>query len=267
MIADFKFKEKYDTDDLVKIIYLLRQPDGCPWDREQTHQSIKKNFIEETYEVVEAINKDSSQMLREELGDVLMQIALHAQMESEQNRFDYYDIVDDLCKKLIVRHPHIFGDEHCNDSAEVLETWNSVKMKTKGQTTVTETMTSVPKELPALMRAQKVQSKAAKVGFDWSDVSGAIDKIYSECDELVDAIENKSQVEQTEELGDLIFSCVNASRFIGTDSEEALRIATDKFISRFTVVENLAKERGINMKEASLEELDTLWDEAKTMYN
>lgn len=267
MINDFEFKEKYDTDDLIRIIYLLRQPDGCPWDREQTHESIKKNFIEETYEVVEAINKNSPVMLREELGDVLMQIALHAQMESEQNNFDYNDIVDDLCKKLIIRHPHVFGEEHCENSEQVLETWNSVKMKTKGQKSITETMTSVPKELPALMRAQKVQSKAAKVGFDWDDVSGAVEKIHSECDELVDAIDNKSKDEQIEELGDLLFSCVNASRFIDADSEEALTIATNKFISRFSIVEKLANERGINMKEASLEELDKLWDEAKTMYN
>ena len=267
MIKDFEFKEKYNTDDLIHIIFLLRQPDGCPWDREQTHQSIKKNFIEETYEVIEAINNNSPQMLREELGDVLMQITLHAQMESEQNNFDYYDIVDDLCKKLIIRHPHVFGDEHCENSKEVLDTWNSVKMKTKGLKTITETMSSVPKELPALMRAQKVQSKAAKVGFDWDDVSGAVEKIHSECDELVDAIDNKSEDQQIEELGDLLFSCVNASRFIGADSEEALTIATDKFISRFKIVENLANERGINMKEASLEELDKLWDEAKTMYN
>ncbi len=267
MIKGFEFKEKYNTEDLISIIYLLRQPNGCPWDREQTHDSIKKNFIEETYEVVEAINKNSSEMLREELGDVLMQIALHAQMEAEQSNFDYNDIVDDLCKKLIIRHPHVFGDEHCDNSEQVLETWNSVKMKTKGQKTVTEAMNSVPKELPALMRAEKVQGKAAKIGFDWDDVSGAIEKIRSECDELVDAIENKSKAEQIEELGDLLFSCVNASRFIDADSEEALNLATNKFILRFSIVENLAKERGVNMKEASLEELDKLWDEAKTMYN
>ena len=267
MINGFEFKEKYDTDDLVNIIYLLRQPDGCAWDREQNHQSIKKNFIEETYEVVEAINKNSPQMLREELGDVLMQIALHAQMESEQGNFDYYDIVDDLCKKLIIRHPHVFGDAHCENSKEVLETWNSVKMKTKGQKTVNESMASVPKELPALMRAQKVQSKAAGAGFDWSEVSGAIEKVYAECDELIDAIENKSKNEQFDELGDLIFSCVNVSRFINVDSEEALNLATNKFISRFTIVENLAGERGIDMKTASLEELDRLWEEAKKLYN
>lgn len=267
MITDFEFKEKYDTEDLIRIIYLLRQPDGCPWDREQTHQSIKKNFIEETYEVVEAINKNSPEMLREELGDVLMQIALHSQMESELNHFDYFDIVDDLCKKLIIRHPHVFGNEHCENSKEVLDTWNSVKMKTKGQKTISEGMKSIPVELPALMRAQKVQEKASKVGFDWDDISGAVDKIHSECDEFVEAIENKSKEAQIEELGDLLFSCVNASRFIEADSEEALTLATNKFISRFNIVEKLAKERGINMKESSLEELDKLWDEAKTMYN
>jgi len=263
MIKNFEFKTKYSVDDLVEIIRLLRTPDGCPWDREQTHQSIKKNFIEETYEVVEAINKDSAEMLREELGDVLMQILLHTQMEAEKNSFDFYDVVDELAKKLIIRHPHVFGDEVCKSADDVLKTWDRVKTQTKNQKTITQAMDAIPRELPALMRAQKVQSKAAKVGFDWENISGAVEKIHSECDEFEQALENNDSENAVEELGDLLFSCVNASRFIKADAEEALTAASDKFIRRFKVVEELSIKRGIDMKAASLEQLDALWDEAK----
>ena len=265
MIKDFEFKTKYSIDDLVEIIRLLRTPDGCPWDREQTHQSIKKNFIEETYEVVEAINKDNPAMLREELGDVLMQILLHCQMEREKGTFTFEDVMQELAQKLIVRHPHVFGNEHCETAEEVLNTWDRVKTETKHQTTVTEAMQSIPKELPALMRAQKVQKKAAKVGFDWDNVSGALEKVHSECDELAEAIEKREQTNINEELGDLLFSCVNTARFVKCDSEESLTAATDKFIKRFSIVEQLANDRGIDMKNASLESLDALWDEAKTI--
>lgn len=265
MIENFNFKTKYNIDDLVEIIRLLRTPEGCPWDREQTHQSIKKNFIEETYEVVEAINKDNPAMLREELGDVLMQVLLHSQMETEKDNFTFDDVVNELCNKLIIRHPHVFGDEHCQTSQEVLNTWDSVKMKTKGQKTITESMNSVPKELPALMRAQKIQQKAAKVGFDWDKISGALEKIGDETNEFKEALESGTQEDSFEELGDLLFSCVNASRFIGADSEEILNNATDKFIKRFSIVESLATQRGIDMKNTSLEKLDELWNEAKLM--
>ncbi|MBR0414182.1 MAG: nucleoside triphosphate pyrophosphohydrolase [Clostridia bacterium] len=263
MIQNFEFKTKYSVEDLVKIIRLLRTPEGCPWDREQTHQSIKKNFIEETYEVIEAINKDNPAMLREELGDVLMQILLHSQMESEKGTFSFDDVVNELAQKLVIRHPHVFGDEHCDNADEVLVTWDRVKTETKHQTTITEAMESIPKELPALMRAQKIQKKAAKVGFDWDDISGALEKVHSECAELEEAIQSGDQDDCFEELGDLLFSCVNVSRFLHCDSEESLSAASDKFMARFSLVEKLAAQRGINMKEASLESLDALWDEAK----
>lgn len=265
MLKDFEYKEKYNTDDLLEVIALLRAPGGCPWDREQTHESIRKNFIEETYEVIEAINKDSSDMLREELGDVLMQVMMHAQMENEKGVFNFGDVVNDLTEKLIIRHPHVFGDVQCENSESVLVNWDKIKMQTKSQNTITETMESVPKELPALMRAEKIQKKAAKAGFDWDDSKGAFDKVYSECDELKEAVAQKTQADVMEELGDLIFSCVNVSRFVKCDPEESLTLATDKFINRFSIVEKLSEERNINMKEASIEELDKLWDEAKTM--
>lgn len=262
-VDSFDFKEKYTVDDLVKIIAVLRAPGGCPWDREQTHESIKKNFIEETYEVVEAINKKSPEMLREELGDVMLQIVLHTQMETEIGSFTFDDVCDEICKKLIVRHPHVFGDVTVSSTGEVLSNWDAIKMQTKKQKTVSESIDSIPRELPALMRAQKVQHKAAKAGFDWDAIDGALDKVYEEADEIKGAIAERSDAHTAEEIGDLLFACVNVCRFAHVDGEEALTAATDKFAERFKITERLANERGIDMKSAPIEELDKLWDEAK----
>ena len=263
MVESFEIKDRYDFDDLKKIIAVLRAPNGCPWDREQTHESIKKNFIEETYEVVEAINKDNADMLREELGDVLLQIALHCEMESEKNCFDMDDIVNDLVKKLVIRHPHVFGEVKADNEEEALASWDKAKAESKKQKTQSESMLSVPRELPALMRAQKIQHKASKVGFDWDSADGAVDKLYEEINELKMAMSHGVGVEIEEEFGDILFSCVNLSRFLKLDAEEALTSATDKFLKRFQIVEKLANEKGIDMKEASLEVLDSLWDSAK----
>lgn len=267
MAKEFVLKDKYNIDDLVAIIKVLRAPGGCPWDREQTHESIKKNFIEETYEVVEAINKQSTDMLREELGDVLLQIVLHSEMESENGNFSFDDVVNDIVQKLVVRHPHVFGEVVANNTAEALNSWDTVKLKTKGQKNQTESMLSVPRELPALMRAQKIQHKAAKIGFDWDNVSGAVDKLYEEIDELKTAMEQGKRFDIEDEFGDVLFSCVNIARFIDVDSEEALTASTDKFMSRFSLVEQMASEQGIDMKSSSIEELDRLWDKAKKIKN
>ncbi len=267
MAEEFVLKDKYNMDDLVAIIKVLRAPGGCPWDREQTHESIKKNFIEETYEVVEAINKQSPDMLREELGDVLLQIVLHTEMESEKGNFTFDDVANDIVQKLVVRHPHVFGEVVANNTAEALNSWDAVKLKTKGQKNQTESMLSVPRELPALMRAQKIQHKAAKIGFDWDDVSGAVDKLYEEIDELKTAMEQGKRLDIEDEFGDVLFSCVNIARFIDVDSEEALTASTDKFMSRFSLVEQMASEQGIDMKCSSIEELDRLWDKAKKIKN
>ena len=266
MPESFEFKERYNFDDLVKIITVLRAPDGCPWDREQTHESIKKNFIEETYEVIEAINKKSEPMLKEELGDVLLQIALHCEMESEKGSFDFYDVVNDIVQKLVFRHPHVFGEVKADNEDEALIAWNAAKDKEKNVKKQSDSMLSVPRELPALMRAEKIQKKAAKVGFDWESSDGAMDKLYEEINELKMAMSNGDSFEIEEEFGDLLFTCVNLSRFLKLDSEEALTSASDKFVSRFSKVERLAEERGIDMKEASLDELDSLWDEAKKIF-
>ena len=257
------FKDRYDCGDLIDIVKILRAPGGCPWDREQTHESIKKNFIEETYEVIEAINKKDPAMLREELGDVLLQIALHCEMEREKETFTFDDVCDEVCKKLILRHPHVFGDVHVDSTDEVLTNWDAIKMNSKQQKTTTESMASVPRELPALMRAQKIQKKAAKVGFDWDAADGALAKIHEEADELKEAMAGGDAAAAADELGDLLFSVVNAARFAGVDAEEALTGATDKFYARFAMVEQMAADRGMDMKTAGIAALDKLWDEAK----
>ncbi len=263
MSVDFEIKDNYDINDFLRLVTVLRSPGGCPWDRKQTHESIKKNFIEETYEVVEAINKADVESLKEELGDVLLQVAMHSEMESENGSFDFNDVVNDICKKLVVRHPHVFGDAAAQSSDEALQNWDQVKLKTKGMKKQSEAMIKVPREFPALMRAQKVQEKAAKAGFDWDDLNGAVDKLHEEIDELETALTAGVGKDIEEEFGDVLFSCVNVSRFIGADSEEALTASTDKFIKRYLLVERLAADDGLDMKTASIEELDKLWDKAK----
>lgn len=259
----FDYKEKYGIDDLIEIMRMLRSPGGCPWDREQDHRSIRANLIEESYEVIEAIDNDDTENLKEELGDLLLQIVFHSRMEQEIGRFDFDDVCDGVCQKLILRHPHVFGSVIAETPEEVLKNWDSIKESSKGQTTVAETMDSVPRSLPALIRASKLQKKAAKVGFDWPDVSGAAAKITEEANELMEAVAAGDQSRIDEELGDLLFAAVNVSRFVHTEPEEALTKASDKFSRRFTAVERLAKERGLDMKKMTLEQLDALWDEIK----
>ncbi|MBR6407914.1 MAG: nucleoside triphosphate pyrophosphohydrolase [Clostridia bacterium] len=263
MIKDFTFKDRYDINDLLEIMTALRSPGGCPWDAEQDHKSIRKDFIEETYEAIEAIDNDDPVLLQEELGDVLLQVVFHSEIEREKGVFDFSDVADGICKKLIERHPHVFGDVRVNGSDEVLVNWDRIKQRTKGQKKQSDSMLSVPKQFPALMRAQKIQHKAAKVGFDWDDVSGALERLESEISELKQAIKNGGAQEQSDELGDVLFSAVNVARFIGAESEKALSDSTDKFLNRFIIVERLAREAGRDMTDMTLAELDELWDRAK----
>lgn len=263
MNKDFEYKDRYTFEDLVVIMKMLRAEDGCPWDAAQTHESIKNNFIEETYEVIEAINKKDSALLCEELGDVLLQVVFHAQMESEKNVFDIGDVSDGICKKLIQRHPHVFGDVNVGGVDDVLTNWENIKNKTKNRKTVSESMASVPRELPALMRSAKVQSKAKKVGFDWEEIEPVYEKMYEEIDELKQAVKEQDKAHIQEELGDVLFVAVNLSRFIDCDAEECLNMSTDKFIDRFKQVEKFANQRGIDIKTSSIDELEELWDEAK----
>ncbi len=261
-MVNFLQKDFYDVRDLEEIVALLRAPGGCPWDAEQTHESSRRDFLEEAYEVAEAIDEGNTDHLKEELGDVLLQVIFHAQMEKEAGRFNLDDAADGVCKKLIYRHPHVFGQVEVSGSAQVLENWDKLKRKEKGQATHTDALNSVARSLPALWRAEKVQKKARKAGFDWDDLSGPMDKLGEELEELRSAVAEGSNIE--EELGDLLFAAVNLSRFVKVDCETALNAATDKFIRRFALVEEMAKERGQAMENMSLEALDKLWDEAKT---
>ncbi len=260
---DFTTKENFNFNDLVEIMKFLRAPDGCPWDRVQTHKSIRSNFIEETYEVIEAIDNEDSELLKEELGDVLLQVVFHSEMSAEQNEFDINDVINGVCRKLVDRHPHVFGDVKADNSEEALKSWDNVKMAKKSQDKQSQAMDSVSKALPSLMRAEKIQKKAAKVGFDWENVNGALEKVVEETDELKEAIVKNDYDLQSEELGDLLFSVVNVSRFLKVDSEKALYDACDKFTGRFKKLEILAEERGVDIKTATLSELDSLWDEVK----
>lgn len=264
-MVDFQRKEKYGIDDLLEIVRLLRGEGGCPWDREQTHKSIRADLIEETCEVLEAIDTEDAASLREELGDVLLQVAMHCRMEEENNSFDFGDVCDEVCKKLIVRHPHVFGDTMVRDTEDVLKNWDSIKMETKGQDTYTDTLNSIAKSLPALMRAQKVGKRAKRAGMDFKSADDAIACIGLEKDELAEAIASGDKQAVEEEIGDLLFSCVNAARHLGVDAELALRAATNKFISRFAKTEELVSIDSYDMKELSIEELDVYWDKAKAM--
>ncbi|MBQ2422922.1 MAG: nucleoside triphosphate pyrophosphohydrolase [Clostridia bacterium] len=242
---------------------LLRSENGCPWDREQNHQSIRSNVIEEAYEVADAIDSGSKEMLVEELGDLLLQVVFHARMDEEAGGFNFDDVCDGICKKLVYRHPHVFGDIDADTSDQVLKNWDALKKKEKKQESFTDTLNSVPKAFPALMRSQKVQKRAARAGFDFDNKSDVYDKVAEEMVELSDADTLNDGKKIFEEYGDLLFSVVNLARFLNIDAEEALAASTDKFISRFEKVEQLAIERGIDMPNTPITELDILWDEAK----
>lgn len=260
-MVDFEMRDFYDLQDLERIVTILRAPGGCPWDREQTHESLRRDTLEECYEVIEAINEHSPDHLKEELGDLLLQVVFHADIEREAGHFNLHDVADGICKKLIFRHPHVFGDVSVENSAEVLVNWDILKKQEKHQDTYTDTLNAVARSLPALWRAEKVQKKAKKAGFDWDNAQGAVDKLSEELEELKEAMAQGTNVE--EELGDLLFAAVNVSRFVKCDPEVALNAATEKFISRFARVEALAREQGRDMAQMSLEELDELWEQAK----
>ena len=266
-MVDYQQKKHYSKDDLIEIVKLLRGEGGCPWDREQTHESIRSDFIEETCEAIEAIDLKDSDLLREELGDVLLQVVFHCRIEEEAGTFRFDDVCDEVCKKLIVRHPHVFGDVLADTTDQVLKNWDAIKMETKGQETYTDTLNSVAKSLPALMRAQKVGKRAMRAGMDFRCAEDAISCINAEKTELDKAVANNDKANIEEEIGDLLFSCVNAARHLGVDAELALKAATEKFIKRFAVTEELVSADKLNMKELPIEELDVYWDKAKHIIN
>lgn len=260
-MVDFQKKEKYNFNDLLRIMEILRAPDGCMWDREQDHQSIRRNFIEETYEVCEAIDEQDPEHLKEELGDVLLQVVFHTEMEKEKGVFDIGDVADGICKKLIYRHPHIFGSVEVGSSEEILRNWDELKRKEKHQETDTSALESVAKSLPGLIRAEKLQKKAAKVGFDWENAQGALEKVEEELDEVKRAVAGDGDPE--EELGDLLFAVVNVARHLKVDPERAMEKTCNKFVRRFAEMERQARQENKVLSDLSLTELDTLWNRSK----
>ncbi len=254
-------KESYGFEDLVEIMEILRSENGCPWDREQDHHTIRKDFIEETYEVIEAIDTDNPELLREELGDVLLQVVFHARIEEERGSFDVNDVANDICKKLIHRHPHVFGEISVDNSAQVLSNWEKIKSEEKSRNTVTDKLRSIPPMLPALMRAQKVGKKASCFDFESSDA--VMDKLAEEMVELSEAMEEKNGAGIEEEVGDLLLTVTSLCRKLGVDAEVALSRATDKFICRFERIENEVLTDGKDINSMNMDELDEIWDRIK----
>ncbi len=264
-MVNFQYKEKYDIEDFRAIMALLRSENGCPWDRVQTHQSIRRDLLEEAYETATAIDTGDTDNLREELGDLLMQVLFHAQIETEQGGFNFDDVCDEACKKLIRRHPHVFGKLDLSTPEQVLQTWDEVKRQEKEQRSTAEAMQSVARAMPALWRAEKIQKKAAKEGFDWPDWHGARDKLDEELAELDEAIAGGERIEQ--ELGDVLAAAVNLARLLKIDPEQALNGSSDRFVSRYERMEQLAAGRGQALADMSLEEQETLWQQAKREQN
>lgn len=258
----FNFKDRYNVDDLRLVVKVLRSENGCPWDKVQTHETLKKDFLEEVYEVIEAIDANSVPMLREELGDVLLQVVFHADIEEDAGAFNLDDVADEVCKKLIERHPHVFGELSLETPEEVLKSWDSIK-KEKKQQSFTDTLNAVPKVFPALMRAQKLGKRASRAGMDFTDANGAFDSLRSEVSEAEAAVISGDTQAIAEELGDILFSCVNVARLSGLDAEELLTASSNKFINRFSAVEDMVRQDGKEMTSLSIDELDSYWKKAK----
>lgn len=256
-------RTRFNYDDLVKILNLLRAPNGCPWDRAQTHESIRQNVIEEAYELVDAIDSKDDSKILEETGDVLMQGAFHSVLGQERGAFSTDDVLSAVCSKLIFRHSHIFGKDKATDEASALSVWDRNKQAEKGQKTGSESVCDVPKVLPAVMRAQKVAKRAAKYGYDFKDVNEAAGKVKEELAELLAAVAEKNPKHVSEEAGDLLFSAVNTGRLAGADCEESLRESTEKFIARFCETEKLIAKDGKKMQDLGAKELWEYYEKAK----
>ncbi len=258
---DYRQRERFGFTDLVRILRVLRAPDGCAWDREQTHESLCQHLIEEAYEAVDAVRGGDPDDLADELGDVLLQIVFHAQIAAEHRTFTIDEVTTDICRKMIARHAHIFGDAHCETADDVQRNWDKIKQQERGQATQAEVLASVPKYLPALMRAAKVQKKAAHVGFDWDKPQDALDKVLEEAREL--RAELDAGADPQEEGGDLLFAAVNALRLAGVQPELALGEATEKFVARFTRMEAMISQDGGRLEGMDLAQMDVYWDRVK----
>lgn len=260
-MVNWSMKKSYNCRDLMEIVRILRHPGGCPWDQEQTHASIRRNFLEEVYEAAEAIDREDLDGLKEELGDVLLQVFFHTSIEEDAGRFDLNGVADGICRKLIYRHPHVFGDVTVHSTDEILTNWEDLKKKEKGQDSQADAVDAVARSLPALWRADKVKKKVSAVGFDWPDVSGALDKLSEELDEVRAAAAGDGDPE--EEIGDLLLAAVSVARYLKVDPEMALHAACDKFSARFRRVEEQVQAQGQRMDELSEAELTAIWKQVK----
>lgn len=250
-------------DRLIDVVAQLRAPDGCPWDREQTHDSILSDMLEEMYEFFEAVELKDSDHMREELGDILLQIIFHAQIAYEDKNFTIDDVAKDIADKLIRRHPHVFGTATVNSTDDVLTNWDVIKNQEKGKEDRRSILDGIPKGLPSLFRAEKIQKKAAKVGFDWPEITPVLDKVEEEFREFREALETGKCIEATQELGDILFSLVNLARHQNISAEEALRHTNEKFTRRFRHIEKAYEYNMHKLKKASLDDLDAHWNESK----
>lgn len=256
-IKELLAKDSFDINDLADIVVILRSENGCPWDKVQTHKTIKKDFLEEVYEVMEAIDCDSPEMMREELGDVLLQVVFHTVIETENNNFGLNEVITDICKKLIIRHPHVFGNVEADNVETVLKNWDTIKKETKGQETYTDTLNSVPKNFPALMRAQKLSKRAARAGLEH-------DKAYDlkALENAVKALEScpdSDKNEAAKRLGEIMFTCAALARKFDLDAEEVLTDTNNCFINKFEKTENAVRQNGQDMTALSIDELDAYW--------
>lgn len=256
-------KKKYDFNDLLNVMEKLRSQDGCPWDREQNHETLKRYLIEECYEVVDAIDRDDMESLSEELGDVLFQIVFHSQIGKEFGEFDIRDVIHGVTNKMITRHTHVFGEDVCETSNDVLTTWEINKKKEKNITSYSESLKLIPRSLPALIRSYKIQEKAASIGFDWEDVEGPISKVHEELNEFLEVYKSQEYGKIIEEMGDLLFSIVNVCKFMKIDPELALTGTINKFIERFEYMERESAKLGKKIDKMTLTEMDMLWNNAK----
>ena len=255
--------KKYTIDDLLDIMVKLRGENGCPWDKVQTHQSIKKSMIEECYEAIDALDSGDDHAFANELGDVLLQVVFHARIAEERGAFNFDDVVNEICTKLITRHTHVFGADKAVSAEEALGQWEKNKKKEKNLDSYTAMLKDVPHYLPALMRSEKIQKKAGSVGFDWQETEPVYDKVNEEISELKEAAKTGNAERIEEEYGDLLFSVVNLGRHLKVTPEIALTKASDKFIKRFEKMEAEAVKDNLDMAQLSLEELDKLWENSK----
>ena len=255
-------EEKKSFDRLVEIMRRLRAPGGCPWDAEQSHESLKRYLIEETYEVIEAIDKNDPELLKEELGDLMLQPVFHAVIAEEKGEFTLDEVLDTICDKLVRRHPHVFAGQVVKTANEQVENWERIKKDEHGEGRKSA-LAGIPPHLPALMKAQKITEKAARVGFDWEQTDQVFAKVLEELHEFEETMAIGDEMRMEAELGDLLFAIVNLGRFLSLNPEEALRKTIERFSRRFAHIEDTMHARGVLMKEATLEEMEELWEEAK----